>query len=231
MTTDGQVVGGAELEQARSALARDPLIGRFVRQDVSIPSPYVGRGNIRLVIIGQDPTVRVEATLLKIDTVLNLNRRGPLLVFVAGLCHQFGLSTDNVYATNACKNHFTCPPADVQDSDILNLSSPYWLPVLTRELAHFPQAAVISLGQPVLSMLVRPGYSREMKQYWGYHRRWQEGYSNRMRFIAADESTVGRRIFPFVHQPTIRGQRTEFYRVKRDEYLDFIRRNSGVETN
>jgi hypothetical protein len=78
-------------------------------------------------------------------------------------------------------------------------------------------------------MLVKPCFPREMKYYWGYHRRWREGKSNPMRPIAADESTVDRIIFPFVHQPTIRSQRAEFYRVKRRDYLGFIRQkaNSG----
>lgn len=213
---------------ALSELKQLERVRHLVNWDLPLPQPYLGTGEIRLVIIGQDPTVQQEQQRQAIKTVLNLDKRGALLVYLAQLCRDLGLSLDNVYATNACKNFFIKPPTAITELDVLEASAPVWLPVLRAELAQFPEALVISLGQPVLSMLVKPGFSRQMRDYWGYHRRWREGYSTPMHPIATEESTVDRMIFPFVHQPTIRSQRAEFYRVKRGEYLDFIRQRASV---
>jgi uracil-DNA glycosylase len=220
------------MTQSRAALSRlEQLeaIRSFVETGLPIPRPYLGSGEIRLVIIGQDPTVQQQQQRAGIKTVLNLDKRGGLNTYLAQLCQDLGLSLANVYATNACKNFFVQPPTAIKEVNVLAASAPVWLPILQAELARFPNALVISLGEPVLSMLVKPCFPREMKYYWGYHRRWREGKSNPMRPIAADESTVDRIIFPFVHQPTIRSQRAEFYRVKRRDYLGFIRQkaNSG----
>lgn len=218
----------AQSEAAFSKLKQIEQVQPFINEKLPIPKPYLGTGEIRLVIIGQDPTVQQEQQRQAITTVLNLDKRGGLLVYLAQLCRDLGLSLENVYATNACKNFFIKPPTAITELDVLEAGAPIWLPVLRAELAQFPEALVISLGQPVLSMLVKPGFSRQMRDYWGYHRRWREGYSTPMHLIAAEESSVDRMIFPFVHQPTIRSQRAEFYRVKRGEYLGFIREQSNL---
>jgi len=213
----------AKASAARDELARQPQIGPFVDRSLPIPRPYAGYGDIKLVIIGQDPTVQRAEERAGIRTVLNLDKRGGLLRYLAGVCQDLGVSLkENVYATNACKCFFTRPPTAIVDVDVLALSAPLWLPILRAELAQFPDALVTSLGQPVLSMLVRDGYSREMKDYWGYHPHWKAGERKPMHAIEPAESTVGRRIFPFVHQPTLRGARAAFYRERRGEYIAFM---------
>lgn len=221
----------AEWDGVRARLAHGPEVGRYVCTDVAMPTPHLGRGEVRLVIVGQDPTVQEEAAIQRIGTVLNLDRRGPLLTFVEGYCERLGVSLDNVYATNACKSHFTLRPTEIRDAegvDVLALPAPYWLPILHRELALFPRATVISLGQPVLSMLVREGFSREVKDNRGYHRRWREGRTNPMRSVLAEESTVERQFFPFVHQPSFHSRRSEFYPARLDDYAAFVRRSNSL---
>jgi hypothetical protein len=143
--------------------------------------------------------------------------RGGLLRFIASICQDLGVVLkENVYATNAAKNCFLERPTVIRKEhgvDVLELSAPLWLPVLRAELEQFPDALVISLGEPVLSMLVKDRRGREMKDYWGYDKRWKAGARHPMHPIEAEDSTVGRHIYPFVHQPSLRGGRTEFYRV------------------
>ncbi len=219
----------ARAESARSEVARLLHVGSFVDTSLSIPRPYVGLGAIRLVIIGQDPTVQNEAERARIRTVLNLDKRGGLLRYLATLCSDLGVSLrDEVYATNACKNFWIRPPTAIEEVDVLALSAPFWLPLLRAELDRFPDATVISLGQPVLSMLVRDGSSRQMRDYWGYHPRWRAGEMRPMHAIEPDETTVGRRIFPFVHQPSLRGGRAAFYRARWAEYVKFVRKESAL---
>lgn len=203
----------------------------YLNLSLPLPRPYLGSGKIRLVVIGQDPTVQREASRQSVHTVLNLDRHGSLTGYLEDLCQELGLSlSENIYATNACKNFFTRPPTTIQrDSgiDVLEASAGVWLPVLKSELANFPHATILSLGQPVLSMLVRPGFDRTMRYYWGYHRLWRQGEREPLRFISVGASTVDRVIFPFVHEPTERGRRAEFYRIRRGEYIQFILEQSA----
>lgn len=164
--------------------------------------------------------------------MLNLDKGGGLLRYIASLCNDLGMSLrDEVYATNACKNFWIRPPTAIQGVDVLALSAPFWLALLRAELDNLPDATLISLGQPVLSMLVRDGSRRPMRDYWGYHPRWRAGEMHPMQAIEPDESTVGRRIFPFVHQPSLRGGRAAFYRARWAEYVEFVRSASDLNHN
>jgi uracil-DNA glycosylase len=211
----------------RQTVCKHPVVGRFVEVAHPIPHPFVGTGDIRLVIIGQDPTVQRSESRAAITTVLNLDRGGSLRAYLANLCRDLGIDLDqHVYATNACKCFFTDPPTTIvkrDGVDVLAESANLWLPLLVEELAHFPDAFIISLGEPVLVMLTRPEHWRPMREYWGYDRRWRAGVHLPMHAIDAEEGTVGRRIFPIVHEPTQRGRRTAFYREQRQAYLAFIR--------
>ncbi len=221
----------ARARTARGQILQDAVVGRYIDRDMPyIPRPYVGTGDIRLIIVGQDPTVQRAKRRASIQTVLTLDEKNSQLSrFLGELCNDLGLSlSEHVYATNACKCFFTSPPTTIHRDDdvsVLEASAPAWLPILRDELAAFPRAAVISLGQPVLAMLVRPEHCREMKHYWGYHRQWKDGKRTPMCPILSEQSTVSRQIFPFVHQPTQRGNRTEFYRQRRAEYIEFIKKH------
>jgi len=222
----------AKAKAIRQMACRHPIVGHFVDVTRPIPRPFLGTGDIRLVIVGQDPTVQRTESRAKITTVLNLDRRGSLHTYLVNLCRDLDLDIDqHVYATNACKCFFTDPPTTIlkrDGVDVLVESADLWLPLLVDELAHFPDAFIMSLGEPVLAMLARPEHRHPMREYWGYHRRWPEGMYVSMHAIDAEESTVGRRIFPIVHEPTQRGRRTAFYRERRQAYIAFIREANNL---
>lgn len=227
-----------EAEDARSILAADPVVGQFVRRDAPIPSPFWGPGEIRLVVVGQDPTIKAAEknpeAQYQVRTVLNLDRDGPLRKYVVELSEELGLTLENVYATNACKNPFTARPTTILEKvgvDVLEQSAAVWLPILARELARFSSAIVVSLGEPVLTMLVRSGSPRQMKWYWGHRPGWKNGHFDPMRSITRDQSNLGVPVFPFVHQPASTGVRSAFYRTRRGEYLEFVRRTSGLQAS
>ena len=210
-------------------MMRDAALAPWVDSSLPIPRPHLGSGEIRLVIVGQDPTVQNPRSRASISTVLNLDRAGSLLKYLDGLCGDLGVSlTQNVYATNACKCFFSAPPTTIKrisEVEVLQAGARVWLPVLQYELAAFPDATVVSLGEPVLAMLVRPGFAHNMRDYWGYQPSWRSGYRYPVRAIEAEESTLGRRIYPFVHQPTMRGARAAFYRERRPEYIALVRQD------
>ncbi|MBX0331269.1 uracil-DNA glycosylase family protein [Oscillochloris sp. ZM17-4] len=219
-------------ETARKQTRQLTNVGDYVDMSLHIPQPYMGSGPIKLVVIGQDPTIQQVASRGKITTVLNLNRSGSLRTYIADICARLGISLDqHVYATNACKCFFNDPPTTIlkqNQVDVLDASAHIWLPVLQQELAQFPDAVVISLGEPVLAMLVPDEYRIPIRDYWGYHKRWKEGTFAPMRITTAAESRVGRAIIPMVHQPTQRGARTLFYRERRDAYFAYLRQSGYI---
>ena len=82
---------------------------------------------------------------------------------------------------------------------------------------------MISLGEPVLAMLADAD-APKMTSFWGHDKDWKNGKFVQPTKLAAAQSTVGRDIYPFVHQPSMR---KAFYKQRWDEYIRFLRREAG----
>lgn len=222
----------SKARSAQQRLVKDPHLHGLIDGSGWAPRPFVGSGSIRLILIGQDPTVQRAGSRSKIKTVLNLDKPGALRQFVMRLCSGLGIDLElNVYATNFAKGIFAEPPSVLlkrTGRDLLAETSKVWLPLLHQELRAFPDAVVVSLGEPVLKVLIKPDHPQDMKYYWGWQRGWQTKGPRPFKTLEPDQSTLERRFFPFVHQPTMRGARTAFYRRRFDEYTAFIREESGL---
>jgi hypothetical protein len=100
-------------------LKRDERLGQYVDGTLPIPKPYRGSGEIKLIVLGQDPTVKAVQDREAIRTVLNLDRKGSVRTYLAGVCHDLGLQlAENVYATNLYKNFFIRPPTQITEIDV-----------------------------------------------------------------------------------------------------------------
>jgi uracil-DNA glycosylase len=203
-------------------LKADTMIGKYIDDTLPIPRPFVGTGEIRLVILGQDPTVKAVTTRKKIATVLMLDQtESNLRKFLTGICTCLEILLDeNVYATNVSKNFFTAPPKKLT-TDVIGLSWPKWRPLLVEELARFPNAAILTLGKPILQVLVRDPAVKDLKHYWGYVGSKAKKEHGEYRLVEVQHSTVDRPFFPFPHITNI--STTELYRTHRDNYLSFVR--------
>jgi len=80
----------------------------------------------------------------------------------------------SVYGTNYIKNFFTHCPTQISEIDVLAIASKYWLPLLEQELAAFPDATIITLGEPILSLLVLDPGKRKVREYWGYRKKMED---------------------------------------------------------
>jgi hypothetical protein len=134
----------------------------------------------------------------------------------------------NLNHANLCKNFFVQKPTRIKEVDVIKLTAPQWLPILRDELAMYPDALVIALGQPIMRFLATSG-SQHMRDYWGYVKVWQTHPEKLkpMSAIEADNSVLNRRIFPIPHQPTLGNKgnkRGNFYRHRLSEYIDFCLR-------
>jgi hypothetical protein len=207
--------------QKLNELRRDTSISNYIDLHLRIPSPYIGKGPIKLFVLGQDPTVKNEQSRSSIKTVLNLDKRGSVLVYLSDVCKKLGIILNlNVYATNIFKNFFIQPPTQIKEIDIFQTFLPFWLPVLKEELALFPNIPVITLGQPVMQTIIKPGVPILVRDYWGYTTEWKEGNLGSFHFIKHKDNILGRLVFPFPHQPSIR---KEFYKQRMDDYIAFMK--------
>ena len=202
-------------------LEQDEYLGQCVDGTLPIPRPYHGSGKIKLIVLGQDPTVKDVQSRRTIETVLNLDRKGSMRVYLVGVCNDLGLQlADNVYATNLYKNFFIRPPTQITEIDVFQEFLGFWLPLLKDELELFPGVPVITLGEPVLAPLVGENVSAKVRDYWGYTPGWKEGREASFQYIRAADNQLNRIVFPFPHQPSLR---KEFYRARLRDYAAFVK--------
>jgi hypothetical protein len=202
-------------------LAADAQLGRFVVPTLPIPAVKRGTGPIKLIILGQDPTVKDEAGRAKIKTVLNLDKKGGLLVYLAKTAQGLGLDLKaNIYATNYLKCFFTHPPTQIKEIDIFRAFSPYWLPLLLDELNEFEGVPVVALGEPLFFALRRPSALPRLHDYFGYRLGWQTKGFGQMTHLAPEQNVLGRVVFPFPHQPSIR---KPFYKTRLPQYTAYVK--------
>jgi hypothetical protein len=213
-----------EATKVLTQLKADQSLRGFVDATLPIPQPFLGTGDIRLILLGQDPTVKNPASRRRITTVLNLDKPGALKDYLSGICEALALSLDqHVYATNYLKNFFVKPPTQIDEINAFRLFGPMWLPLLREELAEFPQAPIIALGEPLLGALVLGHARRLVREYWGYTPRWKSGETGPFNYVAAENDRLGRTVFPFPHQPSIAKR---FYAERLADYTAFVRQEA-----
>jgi len=62
-----------------------------------------------------------------------------------------------------------------------------------------------------------------LRNYWGYTSEWKSGKFGLLDYIKPEENLLGRTIFPFPHQPSLRKQ---FYKEQMDGYIAYVRVNA-----
>jgi len=201
-------------------LNRNRRLAQYIDTSLGIPQPFRGESKIKLVVLGQDPTVKDAAARKNIKMVLNLDKRGSVNAYLGIICRGLGIEKENIYATNLYKNFFIAPPTQIEAINIFQEFSPVWLPVLMDELAEFVNVPMITLGEPILAPLLSVGAIPKIRHYWGYVTEWKTQELLPFGFLRPDENKLGRTVFPFPHQPSLR---KEFYRTKMENYLAYVK--------
>ena len=210
-----------EANQILTQMMQSERFAKYVDATLPIPKPFRGSGTIKLIVLGQDPTVENPAGRKSITTVLNLDKNGPVRTYLTKVCDHLGIQiAENVYATNLYKNFFVCQPTRITEVDIFQTFIHLWLPILLREISQFADVPILALGEPILAPLVKEKASAKIRDYWGYTPGWKEGRTNPFKFIEAENNLLGRTIFPFPHQPSLRKQ---FYKERMVDYTLFMK--------
>jgi len=98
------------------------------------PRPFIGKGEIKVIILGADPTHIVEGKPLQINMVFGLDLKdSPYWRGIRkNLSHITGLTQDNIYVQNVCKNYFLKETS--KNDRWISIAKEYWLPELSLEL-------------------------------------------------------------------------------------------------
>lgn len=207
-------------EDILELMMSDSFLTRFIDTSVPLPKNFIGSGEIKLILIGQDPTVQRTESRKSIKTVLNLDKNGSIKNYVVRICDALGISLDeNVFATNLAKNFFVSPPTSIKEIEVLKESKKYWLPLLESEIAEYPKAKIITLGEPVLNVLIKTNFDRHVRFYWDYSKDWQNRSEFNFRRIEAYQNELDRAVYPLPHQPSMW---KKFYKGKLEDYLKFV---------
>lgn len=183
--------------------------------ELNVIPPFKGNGEIKLIVIGQDPTIRNVSSRKNITCTLNLDKSNALKTYICSICEKLGITLENVYATNLFKYFYTYPPADTPE--VLHAHLEPNLELLKQELAEYMTSPIITLGQPVLQLLCDE--NALVKNFWDYEKK--TGKTNRnFSNSNAIENKLKRDFYPFPHQPSLR---KEFYKNTLDSYTQFMR--------
>ena len=192
-----------------------------ILKDFGFVHPYNKDGkDIKLIIIGQDPTIRNEESKKGITTTLNLDKSGALKRYVEEICNGLNISLSNVYATNVFKYFYTTPPA--QTFEVLEKHLSPNLVLLEKELSNYPNCPIITFGEPVLNLLVNK--NAKVRDYWGYDAKTHKS-TKAFKYVLPEENKLDRIIFPFCHQPSIR---KDFYKENLSRYVGFVKEKSKI---
>lgn len=210
-----------EANHVLGQLTQDKRYAKYVDSTLPIPKPFKGSGEIKLIVLGQDPTIPELLKRKSIKTVLNLDKKGGMCTYLAMVCNDLGIRlTENVYATNLYKNFFNYPPTQITEVDIFQTFITPWLPLLQKEIAQFEDLPVLTLGNPILAPLVKNKVSAKMAYYWGYILNWKVGRIDPFRCLKAEDNRLDRTIFPFPHGRT---RNHPFYVAQRSSYTLFMK--------
>lgn len=208
------------IEHTHALILSKPHLRDLIDTNHGIPEIYNGGGKIKLIVIGQDPTIRNKASRKNITTVLNLDKPGKLQRYIFGICESLSIDPNTeLYATNLFKNFFEETP-DYADNNLYKFFD-YWFPVLQKEMYRLPDVPVMFLGDNVLEFLTLKGVDKHVRNYWGYTDNWHEtGGNGTMKHIYPHENLLNKIVFPFPQQPSII---KEFYASRLTAYTDFIK--------
>jgi len=196
-------------------------ISSYIDTSLTPPDPFCGRGEIRLIILGQDPTVQNPKYRKKVKITLLLNQPGGLRTYLEKVCTALDIDLDeNIYATNLLKNFFTVPPDSLRKKDpqFFRKAADHWIPLLKQEIKEFNNVPILPLGEPVLNCLTKSPDEVLIRNYWGYEGPGQ--YGRNFDYIKPAENILSRVVFPFPHIP---GLSHKIYRQQMNGYFAFMK--------
>ncbi len=182
--------------------------------------PFRISNKIKLIILGQDPTVKKPESREKIEYTLNLDRAGALKHYIKKICNQLEIEFENIYATNIIKYFYSDPPA--RTLSVLKSHLPENLELLKQEIVIYQKCPILILGQPALQLLA--GEKAQVNRFWDYDQKTKQT-NCRFDYCHAKDNLLGRDFFPFPHQPS---SNRYFYKNTLADYIKFMKKKCRI---
>lgn len=166
---------------------------QYVDSCEDFPEAYRGSGNIKAVILGADPTSFKDGKIRRLKVVFDLNlsekRDKRFFSSIERNLNLIGLSLEEIYVQNLCRNYFTRVTYD-HKKNWLEAAS-FWIEELDKELVarnidrNIP---ILVTSDIILKALVKDHTILKAKEY----------YSAPINVpILAENSLIGRPLVPF----------------------------------
>jgi len=214
------------IENVKRLLLKDDILKKDMDLTLNFIPPYCKAARIedvKLVVLGQDPTIRNKESRKYITATLNLDKDDSLRNYLELIANKLNVDLDqNVYATNLYKCFFKDPPAD--DERILYRHFKYWMDLLYREIRPFNKATTITLGEPLVRQLVHSG-GKKVSYFWDYIGETTSGKD--FKLIRSEDNYLNSAVYPFPHQPS--WSQNQFYKKYFNEYLMFVKETSFID--
>ena len=180
-------------EQKRFAEKLRKDFGQGVLVDTPFPEPYCEeKSKVKAIYLGCDPS---NKHCRKLEYVFALPNGDPpvfrrMIATIGANLRQVGLSWDNVFVQNLCRNYFELETA--KNTPLWNQVAAIWIPILREELSQFkPDIPVLLSAEVIYRILLNEGVKPKNAV---------EFYTCRQTAtipIPADASQLGRPLIPF----------------------------------
>jgi hypothetical protein len=192
-----------EIDVLKSLLKEYP---NTVHPRYPFPEPFIGNGDIKAIILGADPTRIVAGEPQQFSMVFELdNPKSPYWRGIGDNINQIpGLSMENVYVQNLCRNYFTKETSE--NPDWIEIARKYWIPFVSQELNVLfkPSVPILITTQFILQACLTNKEKIRAKDIYE---------SNRV--ISASENLFGRELLALYRHP--------YYSLKRwTGYREFL---------
>ncbi len=180
----------------------------LVHNRYPFPEPYKGIGEIKAIILGADPTRIVNDQPQPFNIVFELdNDKSPYFRNIQKNINLVeGLSMDNIYVQNLCRNYFTKETSD--NKQWVDIARNYWSDYLAKELDSMfdPSVSVLVTTELLLKVCLKTGKARKAKDIY-----------SQCLYIAGEDNLLGSDMFAFY--------RHYWYSLDRwPTYRDFVTR-------
>jgi hypothetical protein len=107
---------------------------KLIADKYPFPAPYEGKGKVKAIILGADPTHIVEGHPKTLDSVfgLDIDNSPYWRMMKKNIELLQSISMDEVYVQNICRNYFT--QETTQNKEWLKIARDYWSGLLKKEL-------------------------------------------------------------------------------------------------
>jgi hypothetical protein len=180
--------------------------GKLIFTGFDIPNAHEGKGEIKAIILGADPTHIVGNCPKMMEKVFGLEKaeKSPYWRGINKNLRHIGLTLNNVYVQNVCRNYFDRETSKNEKWE--EIASNYWIPLLKEELDSRlePKVPIIMTTQFILwAALESPEKKINAKILYYEHK-----------YIPEEDNKLRRKLYAVYRHPYYSLTKSEFFNYR-----------------